>query len=135
MKIETIEQAVTNAAEGCEVFNAGIAKLFPEWLATARPYKLLGDNVTIDFYNVKNRDECANGILLNATGQMRFMMHLNGNNQTSLATSFDIELLSWSYHLRNAGLKFRKIKGKTPAEALQKLLTWYEKNADIIKSV
>lgn len=135
MKIETLAQAVTNAAEGCEVFNAGIAKVFPLWLTAARPYKSLGDNVTIDFYNVKSKDECANGILLNATGQMRFMMHLNRRNASDVAESFDIELLNWSYHLRDAGLKFRKIKGKTPTEALTKLLAWFEKNADIIKSV
>lgn len=135
MKIETLAQAITNAAEGCEVFNTGIAKLFPNWLAKARPYKCLGDNVTVDFYNVASKDECASGILLNASGQMRFMMHLNNRTPNDLAESFDIELLSWSHHLRNAGLKFRKIKGKTPTEALQKMLVWYEKNAEIIKSV
>ena len=71
----------------------------------------------------------------NATGQMRFMMHLNGNSQHNVANSFDIELLSWSHHLRNAGVKFRKIKGKTPAEALQKLAAWFEKNAETIKAI
>jgi hypothetical protein len=134
-QIQLIQDAVANAAEGCEAFNTGIKQLFPTFLAKARPYKSLGDNVVIDFYNVADKSECASGILLNATGQMRFMMHLNGNSQHNVANSFDIELLSWSHHLRNAGLKFRKIKGKTPAEALQKMLAWYEKNAEIIKSV
>jgi hypothetical protein len=134
-QIELIAEAVANAAEGCEAFNVKIKELFPTFLAKARPYKCLGDNVTVDFYNVADKSECASGILLNATGQMRFMMHLNGNSAHNVAASFDVELLSWSHHLRNAGVKFRKIKGKTPAEALQKLVVWFEKNADLIKSV
>ena len=131
----TLPEAITNAAEGCEVFNTGIKKIFPTFLTAAKPYKCLGDNVVVDFYNVASKDECASGILLNASGQMRFMMHLNDRNPSDVAESFDIELLNWSHHLRNAGCKFRKIKGKTPTEALKKLLAWFDKNAEIIRSV
>lgn len=132
---EMIAEAVANATEGCEAFNAGMKEIFPTFLFKAAPRVGLGHHVTIDFYNVADKSECASGILLNATGQMRFMLHLNGNSQYTVADSFDIELLSWSHHLRNAGLKFRKIKGKTPTESLKKLLAWFDKNADIIRSV
>ncbi|MNN61060.1 hypothetical protein D3C81_1762760 [compost metagenome] len=72
---------------------------------------------------------------MNASGYMRFLMQLNGNSQHTVAKSFDIEQGIGSYQLRDKGVKFRKIKGKTPAEALQKLAAWLEKNADAIKSL
>lgn len=131
---ELIAEAVTNAAEGCEVFNAKMLELFPKFIGRAYPRKLLGENVEIVFANVADKSECSSGILMNASGYMKFLLQLNSGVNT-VATSFDIEQGIGSYQLRNAGLKFRKIKGKTPTEALQKLAAWFEKNADIIKSV
>jgi len=130
---ELIQEAVTNAAEGCAIFNAKMVELFPVYIALARPRKLLGDNVEIEFANVSNRSECSSGILMNASGHMRFMMQLNEGVNT-VANSFDIDLLTWHHQARSV-LKFRRIKGKTPAEALQKLAVWFEKNQDIIKAI
>lgn len=133
-QIELIQDAVANAAEGCEIFNTKMGELFPLFIVLARPRKLLGDNVQIEFANVSDRSQCVNGILMNASGHMRFMMQLNENSTHTIAKSFDIELMMW-HPKANSVLKFRKIKGKTPAEALQKLAIWFEKNAEIIKSI
>lgn len=131
---ELIANAVDDAATGAEAFNAKMLEVFPKFIARAYPRKILGENIEIVFANVADKSECSSGILMNATGYMKFLMQLNDGVNT-VAKSFDIELGTWSYHLRNAGLKFRKIKGKTPTEALQKLAAWYEKNAEIIRSV
>lgn len=130
---ELIAEAVTNAAEGCEVFNTKLKELFPNFLAKAYPRKILGDNIQIVFANVADKSQCSSGILMNASGYMSFFMQLNGSQHT-VARSFDIELQTWHGASREV-LKFRKIKGKTPAEALQKLAVWFEKNAEIIKAI
>ncbi|MNC26415.1 hypothetical protein D3C76_165340 [compost metagenome] len=132
---ELIAEAVENAAGGCDAFNVRMTSTFPRYIVNARPVKLLGDNVQIEFANVADKSECSSGILMNASGYMRFLMQLNGNSQHTVAKSFDIEQGIGSYQLRDKGVKFRKIKGKTPAEALQKLAAWLEKNADAIKSL
>lgn len=132
---ELIAEAVENAAEGITAFNAKMETVFPFFIARAYPRKLLGDNVEIEFANVASRDECASKILMNASGYMRFLLQLNGNSQHAVARVFEIEQGIGSYQLRDKGLKFRKIKGKTPAEALQKLAAWFEKNKAIIESV
>ena len=131
---ELIADAVADAAEGCEVFNAKMKTIFPNFIAKAYPKKLLGENVGIEFANVADKSECSSGIVMNASGFMRFMMQLNHNNVNTVAESFDIELLTWNHEARNV-LKFRKIKGKTPSEALKKLAAWFEKNAETIKAI
>lgn len=129
---ELIAEAVANAAEGCEAFNAKLKQLFPNFLSKAYPRKILGDNVQIVFANVADKSECSSGILMNASGYMSFFMQLNGSQHT-VARSFDIELQTWN-GCRGV-LTFRKIKGKTPAEALQKLAAWFEKNQEAIKAI
>ena len=129
-------ELIKSAETGVETFNTGIKKIFPNFLSLAKMRTGLGHHVTVDFYNVADSSECASGILLNATGQMRFMMHLsNGRGTLADGTPVSVELLSWSHHLRNAGLKFRKINAKTPAEAMEKLVKWFDKNREIILSV
>lgn len=132
---ELIAEAVANAAEGIQAFNNKMEQVFPFFIARAYPRKLLGDNVEIEFANVASRDDCASKILMNASGYMRFLLQLNGNSSGTVAKTFEIQQGIGSWQLREAGLKFRKIKGKTPAEALQKLAVWFEKNADIIKAI
>lgn len=129
---ELIAEAVANAAEGCEVFNVKLKELFPKFTAKAYPRKILGDNIQIVFANVADKSECPSGYLMNARGYMAFFMQLNGSQHT-VARSFDIELQTWN-GCRGV-LTYRKIKGKTPAEALQKLAAWFEKNAEAIKAI
>lgn len=129
---ELIAEAVANAAEGCDVFNVKLKELFPNFMAKAYPRKILGDNIQIVFANVADKSQCSSGILMNASGYMSFFMQLNGSQYT-VARSFDIELQTWN-GCRGV-LTFRKIKGKTPAEALQKLAVWFEKNQEAIKAI
>lgn len=129
---ELIAEAVANAAEGCEVFNAKLKEIFPNFIAKAYPRKILGDNIQITFANVADKSQAPSGYLMNASGYMAFFMQLNGSQHT-VAKSFDIELQTWN-GCRGV-ITYRKIKGKTPAEALQKLAAWFEKNQDAIKAI
>jgi hypothetical protein len=132
---ELIADAVADAATGCEVFNAKMLELFPVYIGRAYPRKLLGENIEIVFANVADKSQCSSGILMNATGYMKFMLQLNGNSQHTVAKSFDIELGIGSYRLKDKGVSFRKIKGKTPTEALQKLYQWFAKHSETIKAL
>jgi hypothetical protein len=93
--------------------------------------------MTITFANVGCASEAPNSILMNATGYMRFMMHLCDNRGQVLpeGSPVEINLLTWSIPYRSEVIKFRKIKGKTPAEAMQKLFKWFEKNAEAIRGL
>ena len=68
---------------------------------------------------------------------MRFMMHLSDNRGKTLAdgSPVEIELLNWSIPYKSDVIKYRKIKGKSPEEAMQKLFKWFEKNAEAIHSL
>ena len=65
------------------------------------------------------------------------MMHLTDNKGKTLEddSSVEIELLTWSIPYKSEVIKYRKIKGKSPEEAMQKLFKWFEKNAEAIRSL
>lgn len=46
-----------------------------------------------------------------------------------------VECNLFDYRFRNAGIKFRKINAKNPAEAVKKIVAWFEKNAEAMKAV
>lgn len=128
---------VENAKQAAEDFKVSMAKLFPNFIAGASVSSNLGPSMTISFANVGCASEAPNSILMNASGYMRFMMHLTDNRGKTLpeGSPVEIELLTWSIPHRSEVLKFRKIKGKTPAEAMQKLFKWFEKNAETIRGL
>lgn len=79
-----------------------------------------------------------NNIWQNSKGLIRLMCHLTGRGGNLVPMStFEIEMLSMSHYLgkSGAGIKYRKIKGKSPTEAVMKVLKWLKKNKDAINSV
>lgn len=122
----------TQAQIAADQFNKDMRILFPKFLVNARPFM---GSIAIGFANVEKTSDAPNGIIENATGFMRFMMHLTTGTGKPLPANapVEIELLTWS----NPGriLKFRQIKGDSPAQALDKLFTWFKKNKDIILSL
>lgn len=112
-----------------EVYNEKIKEIFPSFYTVARVQKVLGEeDIYFEFSNVGSPAEAPHGILLNATAHMRFML-------SKEVEHFAIDLLTWHYSLKPAGVTFRKIKGKTPVEAVEKLLKWFSKNKPLIESV
>lgn len=112
-----------------ETYNEKIKETFPSFYTVARVQKIIGaEHIIFEFSNVSSPAEAPNGILLNATAHMRFMLSKEVEHSV-------IELLTWHYKLKPTGVKFRKIKGKTPVEAVEKLLKWFSKNKPLIESV
>ena len=130
MNIENIQKA-------CESFNQSIATLFPAFMCKAVLTNNLGPSITVTFANVASVQDAPHGILMNASGYMRFMMHLTDNRGNTLpeGSPVSIELLTWNIPHKSDKLKFRKINGKSVDEALSKLLAWFGKNAEAIKSL
>ena len=128
---------IENANKAAEQFNEAMASLFPSYLAKAVVSTNLGGALVITFANVASIEDAPNKILMNASGYMRFMMHLSDNKGKTLAdgSPVEIELLTWSIPYKSTVIKYRKVKGKSPEEAVQKLLKWFEKNAEAIRSL
>lgn len=125
------------ANKAAEQFNVSMAELFPSYMAKAVVSTNLGGALVISFANVASVDDAPNKILMNASGYIRFMMHLtDGRGKTLTDTSpVEIELLTWSIPYKSELIKYRKIKGKSPEEAMQKLFKWFEKNAEAIRNL
>lgn len=128
---------IDSATKACEQFNSTIISVFPQFICKSVVKQNLGLHVVVEFANVKSAQECASGILMNASGHMRFMIHLcdNRGKELSPGEAVEIEILMMHYKAKQAGLKFRKIKGKTPEEAMEKLAAWFEKNKNILESI
>ena len=128
---------IENANKAAEQFNEAMASLFPSYMANAVASTNLGGALVISFANVASVDDAPNKIIMNATGHMRFMMHLSDNIGKTLAdgSPVEIELLTWAIPYKSEVIKYRKIKGKSPEEAMQKLFKWFEKNAEAIHNL
>lgn len=78
----------------------------------------------------------ANNIPENSPSFMKFIMHLsNGSGRHVDVEKVSFEKLIMNYELGDAGVKYRKISGKSILGASEKLLKWVEKNSESIKSV
>ena len=75
-------------------------------------------------------------IFHNAAGLIRLSID-NKNRHMDVAEDEPVEvaavLMHYSYH--TAGVKFRKINAKNPAEAVKKIVAWFEKNAEAMKAI
>lgn len=125
-------EIVKNAENAVAYFNNEIAEMFPDYMVKAFYKDNLGPHIHIEFFNVSSKDEAPNKILLN-TDYMKLMMHLcDGGGRLVDMDKFSIELVSRAHTYRNAGIKYRKINGKSPMDAMSKLVKWFEKNHDAI---
>lgn len=126
------EDIVKNAENAVAYFNIEIAEMFPDYMVKAFYKDNLGPNIHIEFFNVPSKDEAPNKILLN-TDFMKFMMHLcDGGGRLVDMDKFSMELIMRAHTYRDAGINYRKINGKSPMDAMTKLLKWFEKNRDAI---
>ena len=75
-------------------------------------------------------------IFYNAAGLIRLTIN-NKNGYMDVAEDEPVEVLAVVMHHRyhTAGVKFRKINAKNPAEAVKKIVAWFEKNAEAMKAI
>ena len=105
-------------------FNNDMAKKFPKEKFTARAgVAPMGGGITFLFAVIPTKD--AKGVdLLNAPAHSKFIMHLTDNaNKAVPMSKFSIEHL-----MGRLPAKFRKITGKSPTDAVKKLVDWFKKN-------
>lgn len=126
----TPEEIISNSQNASEFFNTEMSKDFNEddFFYKAQVTKILGSVLTISFY-----DKHAKVTRHNSPVLIDLMMHLTDNKGKLVnKDSFELELTTMSHNLKNAGVKFRKIKGKTPTEVIKKALMWFRNNSPLI---
>ena len=77
-------------------------------------------------------------IFYNAAGLIRLMINNKNNNgymDVAEDEPVEVEAVLMHYSYRTAGVKFRKINAKNPAEAVKKIVAWFEKNAEAMKAI
>lgn len=98
--------------------------IFPTSGIRVHQRNLIGQsNVHILYANAATKEDCASGILENDPAFMLFAIFDDGDG-------FAIEApTTHSRVLKNAGVKFRKIKGATEMACAIKLVEWFKKNS------
>lgn len=130
-----MQDIIDNATQGVEAFNTKMSELFPGFIAKAVVTNIIGKCVMVEFANVPSVKDAPYGIIQNASVHIRLVLSLtDGHNRP--CKEFEIDgARSIGRDLKAAGAKFRIIKAKTPAEALEKLSAWFEKNQAAIVSI
>lgn len=129
---KTDDEAKQNVEEAVALFNKEIFKIFPKktFNAAAAFKRNLGYAIVLDV----SEKNVANNIIQNADQRVHLMMHLSGSSgqDAFIQPEYSFEKLSVSTKLSNAGVVYRKIKGKTPLDAVKKVLAWFKKNKETI---
>ena len=75
-------------------------------------------------------------IFHNAKGLIRLTID-NKNCYVDIAEDepVEVEAVLMDHRYRAAGVKFRKINAKNPADAAKKIAAWFAKNADAMKAI
>lgn len=118
--------SVEDAKHAAEMFNTEISKSFgDDFVVKARIANILGTTLVVDFY-----DKHAKVTRHNSPVNINFLMGLPKEGKTQ--DKFDIDLTTFSTELKNNGLKYRKISGTSPSDAVKKLISWFHKNKSVI---
>lgn len=133
----TAEEYMSDAINACEVLAERLKGLFGNNFTVtviAPNQRSFGKTIEVSIYNVPS--DSTHLQRLNAAMSIRLMMHLENDygKQTDM-TAFSFDLLGMSYQVKKAGLKYRKISGKSPMQASVKLLEYFTKNVDIMTSL
>ena len=75
-------------------------------------------------------------IFHNAKGLIRLTINnKNGYMDVAEDEPVEVEAALMDHRYRAAGVKFRKINAKNPADAAKKIAAWFAKNADAMKAI
>ena len=118
------DEIAKEQSKAIDQFNDDMAKEFPKEKFTARAnVSPLGGGIAFEFGVIPAKD--AKGVdLLNAPAHSKFMMHLTDNKNRAVPMSkFSVEHI-----MGRLPVKFRKVTGKSPTDAVKKLVDWFKKN-------
>lgn len=121
-----------------DLFNKEIKKIFPKQYGEANVRSQLGVSVLFTYGNLDPKEVAKDwknwrnnsqhvGFIMNMTSSSGAM-----GNASERAPIMSIDISSRAFELKNKGLKFRRINGKTPEELVKKLLMWFKKNKDLL---
>ena len=112
-----------------------ISEMFPNRYIKIVEFTSIGAScIQVEFAN-GDSSTAPNNIILNHNAHMRFFcsaVDASLKGADALKHPQDIERIISHYKLRDAGLKFRKIKGKNAEDALGKLVKWFANNQALI---
>lgn len=108
----------------CVYLDSALRAIFPTSGLRAHSRTIIGQsNVHILYTNASRKEDCQSNILENDPAFMAFAIW-------SDSEGFHIEApTTHSRVLKNAGVKFRKIKGATEKVCAEKLVAWFKKNS------
>ena len=118
------EQIAAEEQKAMDQFNSDMAKEFPAAKFTAKASTApMGGGIVFEFAVIPIKD--AKGVdLLNAPAHSKYMMHLTDNKNNRIPMSkFSIASI-----MGKTPVKFRKITGKSPTDAVKKMVDWFKKN-------
>ena len=118
------DEIAKEQSKAIDQFNDDMAKEFPKEKFTARAnVSPLGGGIAFEFGVIPAKD--AKGVdLLNAPAHSKFMMHLTDNKNKAVPMS----KFSIGHIMGRLPVKFRKVTGKSPTDAVKKLVDWFKKN-------
>ena len=118
------DEIAKEQSKAIDQFNDDMAKEFPKEKFTARAnISPLGRGIAFEFGVIPAKD--AKGVdLRNAPAHSKFMMHLTDNKNRAVPMSkFSVEHI-----MGRLPVKFRKVTGKSPTDAVKKVVDWFKKN-------
>jgi len=114
------EEYYSSCDVAIEQYAPVLKAMFPDFQVSRLAYwTCLGKNLTVDIYSPFTVTKH------NAKTSLSFIMHMNGKD----TEEFALENLNTSKKYR-----FRKIKGKTPLEVIEKFMKWIESRQEMILS-
>lgn len=115
-----------------------ISELFPNRYVKIVEYTSIGAScIQVEFAN-GDSSTAPNNYIMNHNAHMRFFcsaVDASIKGSEALNHPQDMERIVSHYKLRDAGLKYRKIKGKNAGDALAKLVKWFAANQAVILNV
>lgn len=126
-----------DAKKGMEWFNQQAAIEFPNKFVNAKAQSFMGvetSSIVVTFADL-TPEEASERLKFMNSPNIRFMMHLtNSFGKQVPMDKFTFEILNMNHKLTDKAeklgkpFKYRKITGKTPSEALQKMMAWMVAN-------
>ncbi len=126
-----------DAEKGIEWFNQQAAIEFPNKFVNAKAQSFMGvetSSIVVTFADL-TPEEASERLKFMNSPNIRFMMHLtNSFGKQVPMDKFTFEILNMNHKLADKAeklgkpFKYRKITGKTPSEALQKMMAWMVAN-------
>ena len=130
-----------DAKRSTEYFDNEMEKIFPRksYIRDARMPKYNPDFGASNFgaaVDITFADRDWKVTIHNSDIHLSFTMHLTdrGGRVPETMEKFVIDG-QVSYQMKNEGIKYRKISGKSPMDAMKKLVAWFKKNKDAIQTI